>query len=462
MKAGSHPGDSAARRLITRAIGRAAAIFHDIERTGEAVPDGPVLVVANHPNSLLDPLVIFRTAGRPTRPLAKAPLFEQLFVGSMLRLLGGLPVFRRQDDAAQMHRNERTFDAAIDALRSGHAVQIYPEGTSHSEPALVPLRTGAARIALSAESRSGWALGLRIVPIGLTYRRKNLFRGTVLAFIGEAFRITSFRAQFESEPQEAVRALTDEIARRLQAVTLNLAENEDLELIETADRLYAREKGVHGWREREALAERLPRLQAFARGLGWLRANDPARHTRLARAVRRYQRALALFGATEADVPPRYEAGSVVRYVLRETAALLVLVPFAAAGAVLWMPAYLAPRLVLRFVKPEFEAIATYKIATGFFAVPLTCIIAAGLVWAVAGGWPALVTVLAVPLAGLAAIAWWERWRRVREDALVFLRALTRRGTVDRLAGLRSQLVTEFDRILDELPAVRTPPERAG
>lgn len=461
MTAGRQPGDSRARRLITRAIGRAAAIFHDIERTGEAVPDGPVLVVANHPNSLLDPLVIFRTAGRPTRPLAKAPLFEQLFVGSMLRLLGGLPVYRRQDDASQMHRNEQTFDAAIEALRRGHAVQIYPEGTSHSEPALIPLRTGAARIALNAESQSGWALGLRIVPIGLTYRRKNLFRGTVLACMGEPFTISAFRAQFESAPQEAVRALTDEIARRLQTVTLNLAENEDLELIETADRLYAREKGMHRWREREAMAERLPRLQAFARGLGWLRANDPARHTRLARAVRRYQRALALFGASEADVPPRYETGSVVRYIAREAAALLVLLPFAAAGAVLWLPAYLAPRLVLRFVKPAYEAVATYKIATGFFAAPLTCIIPAGIVWSVAGGWQAIVTFLVVPMAGLAAIAWWERWRRVCEDAVVFVHALTKRGTVDRLAGLRAQLAGDFDRILDEVPAIAAPSEPA-
>jgi 1-acyl-sn-glycerol-3-phosphate acyltransferase len=51
-----------------------------------------------------------------------------------------------------MHLNDRTFDAAIAALQSGGAVQIYPEGQSHSEPSLTPLRTGAARIALMAES----------------------------------------------------------------------------------------------------------------------------------------------------------------------------------------------------------------------------------------------------------------------------------------------------------------------
>ena len=81
---------------------------------------------------------------------ARLALFDQAFVGTMLRLLGGLPVYRAQDDASQMHRNEETFRGAIAALHDGDAVQIYPEGKSHSEPSLVPMRTGAARIALGA------------------------------------------------------------------------------------------------------------------------------------------------------------------------------------------------------------------------------------------------------------------------------------------------------------------------
>src|SRR4051812_28557709 len=90
-------------RIITGVVGWAANVFQPIERVGPPVPGGPVLVVANHPNALLDPLVIFRIAGRPTRPLAKAPLFQQAFIGTLLRGLGGLPVFRPKDDPALTH-----------------------------------------------------------------------------------------------------------------------------------------------------------------------------------------------------------------------------------------------------------------------------------------------------------------------------------------------------------------------
>lgn len=431
--------------VITRIAGWAASVFYRLESTGGPVPDGPMLVVANHPNSLLDPLIVFRTAGRLTRPLAKAPLFDQLIMGAVLRGLGGLPVYRRQDDDTQMHRNEDTFRKAIEALHAGDAVQIYPEGLSHSGPALAPLRTGAARIALSAEATAHWRLGLRIVPIGITYRRKSLFRGSALAVIGDAFDLADQRATYEADPAAAVRAVTAQIATRLEALTLNLARSEDGDLIETAERLYVRAKGVAGWRERDALHERLPRLQAFAHGLAWLRLHDPERLQRLEREVTRYRDTVARLGASDADVPPRYPALTVLRYVLRESFVLGIGAPLAALGTLIWTPAYLLPRFVVARIAPEHEAIATYKLATAFVVVPLTVVLLAALAWWRVGPWLAVAALLVVPALGFLALAWRERWQRVREDARLFLRVLAHPRTPARLDARRERLVREFD-----------------
>ncbi|HEX2167030.1 MAG TPA: lysophospholipid acyltransferase family protein [Longimicrobiales bacterium] len=441
--------------FITRAAGWAAGVFQTIECSGGPVPDGPVLVVANHPNSLVDPLVVFRVAGRPTRPLAKAPLFDQRLVGTMLRGLGGLPVYRAQDDAAQMHRNEETFRGAIDALRSGDAVQIYPEGKSHSDPSLAPMRTGAARIALGAEAASDWSLSLKIVPIGLTYRDKHRFRGRVLAVIGEPFTITDLRTTHASDDVAAVRALTERIGERLSALTLNVTEQSDAELIDTAERLYAREKGVSRWRERDRLADRLPRMRAFARGLAWLREHDGARHERLARAVARYRRRAQLLGVADGDVPPRYGFRGTLRYIITHALLLGLAALPALAGAIIWYPTYIAPRLTLRLVRPDYEAVATYKLATAFIAVPLTMVLAIVIGALLDGARGALIGAVIVPACGFAALAWHDRWTRFREDAQLFVRVLSRRDHQERLARDRVALAAEFDELVERSGALQ-------
>ena len=442
-------------RLITKLVGWAVAVFYDLERTGPTLPPGPVLVTANHPNALVDPLVIFHTAGRPTRPLAKAPLFEQALVGTVLRGLGGLPVYRHQDEPELMHLNDRTFDGAIEALHAGGAVQIYPEGHSHSEPALAPLRTGAARIALQAEARRDWKLGLRIQPVGLTYVRKHAFRGRAIAAFGEPFEVASMRADYERDERVAVRRLTTLIQERLERLTLNFDHPEDAELVDVAERLYARQKRLAGWREREPMVERLPRLHRFADGLRWLRATDPERLASLSAEVRRYQRLLTLFGAREGDVPRRYRRGNVLAYAARQLFMLVLVLPVALAGMAIWFVPFMFTSYVAPRFRPKLDQVATYKVGAAVLAFPVWLFLLALVTWLLAGLRPALVALAILPVAGLAAIAWRDRQAEVVEDVRVFLRARRLPRGLDRLAEQSAHLTGQFDRLTEEWRATR-------
>ncbi|HEX5831025.1 MAG TPA: 1-acyl-sn-glycerol-3-phosphate acyltransferase, partial [Gemmatimonadaceae bacterium] len=136
------PALSRVARLVT-------GTYYSLTIDGAPVPrGGPVLLVGNHPNSLLDPALLAAAAGRPVRFLAKAPLFAMPQLGWLMRAAGCIPVYRRLDDPAQMARNVDSLAAAEVALAEGSAIGLFPEGISHHEPALAPLKTGAARIAL--------------------------------------------------------------------------------------------------------------------------------------------------------------------------------------------------------------------------------------------------------------------------------------------------------------------------
>src|SRR5690349_3843536 len=139
------------RRLIVALVKVALRIyFQRIEVTGlEHVPlDTPVIFVMNHPNALVDPAFLLCLAPRRVSFLAKAPLFRMPVIGTVVKALDSLPVYRRQDEGADLSRNRETFAAARQLLARGGTLAICPEGVSHDTPGLKPIKTGTARIAL--------------------------------------------------------------------------------------------------------------------------------------------------------------------------------------------------------------------------------------------------------------------------------------------------------------------------
>ena len=434
-------------RLIAGLTGSAAAVFYRVDRHGPPLPDGPVVVAANHPNSLVDPLLIFRCSERIVRPLARAPLFDRRLLGPVLRALGAIPVYRRQDDPDEMHRNEKMFRAAVDVLRGRGAVQIFPEGKSHSETRLAEFRTGAARIALQAEESADWRLGVSIIPVGITYSRKELARTPVTVRFAEAVECTDLKEEYRSDPVAAAQRLTARIAKGIRRQTLNFDHHRDRTLVEVSEQLYVRQSRWVPWRRRERLGTRFPRLQRFAKGLDWIRRADPEEHRRVTDKVEGYAALNSELRAGEGDVPPRYRFLPVVKYVLARGTLLVLGLPLAVAGLMLWTPVTRLPGFVVRRVRPEFEVTATIKLLTLLAGVSAVWILWVFLGYLVGGTPVALAAALLAPVSGFGAMLWVELAREVVEDTSLFLRLQGRPDLRRRFARMRSELTATFRRL---------------
>ncbi|MFI5183221.1 MAG: 1-acyl-sn-glycerol-3-phosphate acyltransferase, partial [Vicinamibacteria bacterium] len=147
--------------------------------------------------------------------LAKSTIFRHPVMGPLLFFAGALPVYRRRDQGADVTRNSDTFSRCHALLAAGGSIAIFPEGMSHSLERQPPLKTGAARIVLGAESRRG-PLGVRVVPVGLRYDAKERFRTRVFVHLGPALDAAPEVITYQERPGESVRALTGRIAIALE------------------------------------------------------------------------------------------------------------------------------------------------------------------------------------------------------------------------------------------------------
>jgi len=429
-------------------ISRAAAfVYYRIRYTGDRVPaTGPVLLVANHPNSLLDPVLVGAAARRPVRFLAKAPLFDDRTIAWLVRASGAIPVYRRADDPTQMDRNLDAFRAVHAALAEGAAVGIFPEGLSHSAPALAPLKTGAARIALGAATLTGGAFPL--VPIGLDFRQKDRFRSRAVVLTGRPIPWDDLAARGVDDA-EAVRALTERIADGLAHLTVNLERWQDRPLVECAVQIWEAERAVP-----PDPAERVARLVASTHILGEARRAGDQVAGELAADVETHRRRLRRFRLRPVDLASPVWFSTGVRWAARR---VFLVFPLAAVialvGFLLFFPPYrLTGFLVDRLRRPDDQR-STYKLLTGIvvYGVWLAALTAAAAVtWGVV---PGLAVLLGMPVVGMVGLTVRERWRGAWSDARRFLLLRSRRALVDTLRARQRDLAARLQGVYQQYQA---------
>lgn len=413
----------------------------EVEGADQLARSGPLVVAASHANGFIDPVVLVAVSPRPLRFLAKSTLWKVPGLGAVLGVLGALPVTRPSDRTAGDDGpadNRATFAAAHAALGHDGAVAIFPEGTVNDTPQVLPVKTGAARIALGA--RADGTPGVRLLPVGLVYGDKAAPRSRVLVRVGEAIDLdadvpglaAACGAHDEGPGDHAlVAALTERLAEGLRRAALHLDGVTEADALTLAA---AAQVALRTGRPDPMAPLPMGAMEPVVRALAAL---PPEQRQAVARAQHVYEGRLALLGLTDGAVLHGPDAPRLRRRLRSIETQVAMLAPGALVGACLNGAPYLLVRTVSRRPMARISR-ATTTVLAGLVAFP-----AAWTVWGLLGRsravrhpWRWSFTL--GPLSGLAAVRC--------ADALTDLRT----------ARLSWQQLAQAADLLDDLRAQRT------
>jgi 1-acyl-sn-glycerol-3-phosphate acyltransferase len=399
--------------------------FRRIERIGEP-PDAGVrgrMFVSNHHNALIDPILVLTDAACEISPIAKSTLWNIPGLKWLLDGAGAVPLHRRKDDPGKdAASNVAMFDAIAKHLAGDGNVLIFPEGTSHSEPHLAPLRTGAARMLVAADAHGA---PLTFQAVALEFDERDRFRSRCLVLWGPVRRL----ADVPGDGEQRVQAITAQMAADLQDLLVEGETHEDRRLVARIAEMLANDAGDTSLSRWSTLGRQVELAGET------LRIADPALVTGVRHTVDAYYAELARLGRVDAQLSP---ARAAVTKPPSRWLGRVALAPLAIPGFALYAIPYFIPRLVAKRADPD--AVSTVKLGVALVVYPVWM---AGLVGASLVLLPPPVSFAAAAIAiasPFAALRWLDAyWERVPH----------RDATPDELAAL-SRLRSAAKSAIDE------------
>lgn len=203
--------------------------YRKVEVRGEEnIPtDGPVLLAANHCNTLMDALVVLRSYKGSTVFGARADMFNNKLIARIMFFLRILPMVRQRDGLRNVLKNVETQDIIVETLENDVRFCMFPEGRHRPEKSLLPLGKGIFRAALAANAKFGDSKPIYIVPVGIEYGDFFRYRSTSLVTYGKPLNVTEFVKALNVENEaQMMEPLRKELAGRMSELFTHIPDGE--------------------------------------------------------------------------------------------------------------------------------------------------------------------------------------------------------------------------------------------
>ena len=266
--------------------------------------DTPVIFVSNHPNTMIDPLVVGTTCNRKLFFFAKSTLFNNLFSKWLLPKLQLVPVYRKQDDPSQTNKNQDTFEKGFQILKNNGAFLIFPEGVSTGDRTLSKIKTGAARIGFGAMVKNNWDLDITMIPVGLSYSNAIKFKSNVIVRYGTPINLKEFKNQYDLDEFKIVNQLTDQIETALNKLTTNVNDLASEEIVKALELIYKKELMTDLGLDLKNKSDDFSATKGLVNGVEWYFRNKPRKVEEFKEKFQNYQNHLKLLKLKDEFLDP--------------------------------------------------------------------------------------------------------------------------------------------------------------
>jgi glycerol-3-phosphate O-acyltransferase/dihydroxyacetone phosphate acyltransferase len=422
--------------VVFRRIAR--IYFREIEVAGD-VPEpstGARLFAANHVNGLVDPILVLTQAPCPISPVAKSTLWKIPGLKWLLEAVDAVPIVRRRDVPGKSESdNEAVFVRVASHLVGNGNILIFPEGTSHNEPHLLSLRSGAGRMLSRARAEPG-SEKLTFQAVALEFDERDVFRSRSLVLFGPVRHVA------EMPGEDLAKEITDVIHQDLSELLVEGSTWEERILVVRVAEMFAHDADDTSLENMNRVGRR---IEEARRVLSKAAPEDvQAIEDRLRAYVNRLERE-----ETSDDDVARVAHGKPSEIDPRRIAragAMIATLPLAFLAVLLyWLP-YQLPRFVTRKLKGDPDESSTYKLGVGLVVYPIWAGAAITLAFLrlpnIEYALVATVVILACPFAALARL---DRWDRLAARTSLLAPSENQRERLVELAAERSALMRDLD-----------------
>lgn len=419
-----------------------------VRKAGTVPESGPLLIVSNHPSTFMDPMVIGLQMKQPLFFLAKAEVFRSGFAKWLLPKFNMIPVYRKQDDPSQMHKNDETFEKCYEHLANKGTILIFPEGVSITQRKLEKIKTGAARIALGAEAAHGYSLGVKILTVGLNYSNPHRFQSDLFINLDEPITVADFKTLHQVDSIKAAQALTEKIRGRLEHNIITIEDSETDKLVKNIELVFqSRLQQLSAENEQPAgPSDQFEMTKKIVQAVQYFNLRDPDRVQRMTDKTDMYFTWLERMHLNDHLLKNLSRSGSIFFRSLSRLLYLFFGFPVWLFGVINNYLPYKLPYYIARSLTKKVDWHGALFVTSGIFTFIAFYSIQ---IWLVQDRWHdwrvTLAYFLLLPLTGFFAFAYYRRFTDLRGKWLIFSLFAKRATLVSRLLNMRQEIIDEIE-----------------